>query len=162
MNPIRIEQIKRVSAEIRAALGDDMDEQTFLDTLDGETDAMDLLAYMVKQRIEAQEIEKAMKAIAETYTERARRHADKVRAINSGLGKLLDAMGETKVTHQIGTVSRTKPRVSCVITAPFDVPSQLCKRVPDTAAIKKQLEAGDEVPGAELRAGEHGITVRVK
>ena len=33
---------------------------------------------------------------------------------------------------------------------------------PDTAAIKAQLEAGVIVPGAQLKTGEPGITVRIK
>lgn len=162
MNPVRIEEIKRISADIRAMLGEDFDDQTFLDTLDGETDAMDWIGAMVKSRIEAQEVERAMKEIAAMYTARAKRYAGQTAAINKGLGQILDAMGETKVAHEVATVSRTKPRARCVVTVEADIPSQLLKTSPDTAAIKKQLEAGVEVPGAELVAGEAGVTVRVK
>jgi len=157
-----IEAIRDISETIRAMLGDDFDDQTFLDTLDGETDAMDMIGHLVKSRVEAQNVEVAMKEIAATYATRARRYAGQVTAINAGLGKLLDAMGQQKIAHPIATVSRTKPRVSMSITDDSMVPSQLCKAVPDNAAIKKQLEAGEYVPGAELVTGEPGLTVRVK
>jgi len=43
------------------------------------------------------------------------------------------------------------------------VPTQLCKivRSPDKTAIKKLLEAGEVVPGAQLQRGADGVTVRV-
>jgi hypothetical protein len=45
-----------------------------------------------------------------------------------------------------------------------EVPSQLCKTTvtPDKAAIKKQLEAGEAVPGAALVMGAPSISIRVK
>lgn len=162
MTPQNIQAVRDTAEMIRAMLGDDFDDQTFLDTLDGETDAMDMVGYLVRSRVEAQEIEKAMKAISATYTARARRHAAKVNAINAGLGELLDAIGQTKVQHDCGTVSRTKPRVSMVVLDADAIPSQLCKAVPDNAAIKAQLEAGETVPGAALVEGEASISVRVK
>ena len=39
---IDLPTIRRMAEEIRAALGDDHDAETFLDTLDGETDAADI------------------------------------------------------------------------------------------------------------------------
>jgi Siphovirus Gp157 len=71
-------------------------------------------------------------------------------------------MGQAKVAQPMGTISRTKPRLSLRIVSEADIPSQLCKSVPDSAAIKAQLEAGETVPGAVLEAGEASITVRVK
>ena len=154
--------IRAVADMIRGMLGDDFDDQTFLDTLDGETDVMDMIGHLIRRRVEAQEVEKAMKEIASTYTTRARRHADQASACTKALGQILDAIGEQKVAHQLATVSRTKPRVSLSIYDETAIPSQLCKLSPDNAAIKASLEAGEPVPGAELKAGEPGLTVRVK
>ena len=47
---IDYEEIRRMSDNIRAMCGDDQD--TFLDTLDGETDAMDILGALIKERNE--------------------------------------------------------------------------------------------------------------
>ncbi len=157
-----IEAIRDIASTIREMLGEDFDDQTFLDTLDGETDAMDMLGHLIKSRVEAQETEKAMKEIAATYAARAKRFNSQAAACVKGMGKLLDAIGEKRVTHKLGTVSRAKPRVSLDIEDPALIPSQLCKSVPDNTAIKAQLEAGESVPGASLKTGEPGLTVRVK
>lgn len=154
--------VKGAADLIREMLGEDFDDQTFLDTLDGETDVMDMIGYLVKSRVEAQEVEKAMKEIAATYTARARRFAAQSNACVKGMGALLDATGQTKITHDLATISRTKPRVSMQITDAGAIPTQLCKHVPDNAEIKAQLEAGEVVPGAELLTGDAGLTVRVK
>lgn len=157
-----IEAVRQIAETIRAMLGDDFDDQTFLDTLDGETDLMDMVGSLIQERVQAHEYEAAAKAISKTWADRAARHASKVAAINKGLGKILDAIGEAKVAHPLGTVSRTKARQSMQIVDAADIPTQLCKLVPDNAQIKAQLEAGETVPGAALVWGDPSISVRVK
>lgn len=154
--------IRRVADVIREMLGDDFDDQTFLDTLDGETDAMDFAGFLITSRVEAASLEAAAKDVAATFTARARRMKAKQDACAKGLGELLDAMGQSKLAHPLATVSRTKPRVSLSITDDKEVPTQLCKLTPDNAAIKAALEAGEAVPGATLTTGDAGVVVRVK
>ena len=147
---------------IRAMVGDD--EDCFLDTLDGETDAMDVLGKLIQERQEIQANEAAVKDLAKTYQERAARLNAKADAISQTIGHLLDAIGSKKVAHPLATVSRTKARQSVLVTNPEEIPTQLTKtkRSPDLAAIKEQLEAGEFVPGAEMKLGNPGVTVRVK
>lgn len=151
-----------MSDNIRAMVGDD--EDCFLDTLDGETDAMDVLGKLIQERQEIQANEAAVKNLAKTYQERAARLNAKADAISQTIGHLLDAIGSKKVAHPLATVSRTKARQSVVVTNPEEIPTQLTKvkRSPDLAAIKEQLEAGEFVPGAEIKLGNPGVTVRVK
>jgi len=151
-----------MSDNIRAMVGDD--EDCFLDTLDGETDAMDVLGKLIQERQEIQANEVAVKALAKTYQERAAKLNAKADAISQTIGHLLDAIGSKKVAHPLATVSRTKARQSVLVTNPEEIPTQLTKtkRSPDLAAIKKQLEAGEFVPGAEIKLGNPGVTVRVK
>jgi hypothetical protein len=159
---INYEEIRRMSDNIRAMVGDD--EDCFLDTLDGETDAMDVLGKLIQERQEIQANEAAVKALAKTYQERAARLNAKADAISQTIGHLLDAIGSKKVAHPLATVSRTKARQSVLVTNPEEIPTQLTKtkRSPDLAAIKEQLEAGEFVPGAEIKLGNPGVTVRVK
>lgn len=159
---INLTEVSAVADLIRDMLGDDMDDQAFIDTLDGETDVADALTAMVKRREECRAVEAAMKDLAAIYTARARRHAETATSITRAMGAVLDAIGEQKVALDVATISRTKPRQSCNIFDATAVPTQLCKSVPDTAAVKKQLEAGENVPGAELQWGAPGLTVRVK
>lgn len=154
--------IERVSALLRDMLGEDFDAETFWDSLDGETDAMDIVGRLIRERVEADAMADACKEAAATYTARKQRMDARSKAVNAALGALLDATGEAKVAHPLGTVSRTKPRQRVEITDEAAIPSQLCKRVPDAAAVKAQLEAGEEVPGAILVTGEAGVMVRVK
>jgi hypothetical protein len=156
--------IEQVSEGLREMLGDDFDVETFWDTLDGETDAMDLIGHLVRQRVEAKAHEVAAKEAADTFNARKKRMSDKQKAISEALGLILDASGESKVAHPLATISRTKGRISVKVTDESSIPSQLTVTTtrPDLAAIKVQLEAGISVPGAELVTGESGLTVRVK
>ena len=151
-----------MSDNIRAMVGDD--EDCFLDTLDGETDAMDVLGKLIQERQEIQANEAAVKDLAKTYQERAARLNAKADAISQTIGHLLDAIGSKKVAHPLATVSRTKARQSVLVTNPEEIPTQLTKtkRSPDLVAIREQLEAGEFVPGAEIKLGNPGVTVRVK
>ena len=156
--------IEQVSDSLREMLGDDFDAGTFWDTLDGETDAMDLIGHLVRQRVEAKAHEVAAKEAADTFNARKQRMSDKQKALSKALGLILDASGESKVAHPLATISRTRGRVSAKVIDEGSIPSQLTVTTtrPDLAAIKAQLDAGVSVPGAELVTGEPGLTVRVK
>ena len=159
---IKFEDIREMSDQIRLLTGDDQD--TFLDTLDGETDAMDILGKLIQERTEAAAYEVAMKDLAATYSTRAKRLSARQNAISVTIGQLLDAMGETKVKHPMATVSRTKARWSVRIDDEAEVPSQLMKVTtkPDVAAIKAQMDEGETVPGCSINPGNPSITVRIK
>lgn len=159
-----LQMIEIVSATLAEMLGDEFDAETFWDTLDGETDVMDVIGHLIRQRIEADAFAEASANVAADYVARARRLRERSTAINRALGDILDATGQRKVSHPLATVSRTSGRLSCHITDESEIPSQLTVTTvkPDTAAIKKQLEAGETVPGAELVRGPDGLTMRVK
>lgn len=156
--------IRRMADEIRAILGDDFDDETFLDTLDGETSAMDVMGYLIRDREEAKAHAAACDDLAKKYADRAKRLKSRADAMTKAMGDILDAMGERKLTHPLGTVSRTKGRASVQIIDPDAVPSQLCKvvKTPDKTAIKAQIEAGEDVPGAEMQTSPDGVSVRIK
>ncbi|KZY05238.1 MULTISPECIES: siphovirus Gp157 family protein [unclassified Sulfitobacter] len=156
--------ITRVSEELTEMLGDDFDPDTFWDSLDGETDAMDIIGALIQRRVEAQEFALANKAMADRYSERKKVLDARAAGITKALGLILDATGQQKVAHPLATVSRTKPRVTAKVFDETCIPSQLCVTTikPDMSAIKKQLDAGEDVPGAELVTGDPGLTVRMK
>lgn len=162
MKHVDINIISTVAAHVRELLGDDFDQETFLDTVDGETDVNDFLGHLITCRVEAQATEASLKNVAAAYTARAKRFDQQAKACTDGIGRLLDALGESKIQHDLATAIRTKPRQSVVITDERLIPTQLCKSEPDKAAVKTQLEAGVEVPGASLELGSPGVSVRVK
>lgn len=162
MDRMTTEQIASIAETIRTIMGDDEDDALFFDTLEGETDVMEWAGRLVIADQEAKAMAEANKALAAMYAERKARFDRKSDACRAGLGRLLDAIGTKKLPLVHGTVTRTKPRQRAQIEDETAIPSQLCKRVPDAAAVKAQLEAGESVPGARLVTGEPGIMVRVK
>ena len=158
----KFEQIRELADSIRLYTGDDQD--TFLDTLDGETDAMDILGKLVQERAECSIYEGAAKELAKMYAGRAKRLSVKQDAISITIGQLMDAMRQTKIQHPLATISRTKARWSVKIVNQDDIPSQLTTVTvkPDLVAIKKQMDQGETVPGCEVNPGQPSITVRIK
>jgi hypothetical protein len=159
---INYEEIRRMADTIREICGDD--EDTYLDTLEGETDAMEVMSQLIQQRMYAKAFQQASKEMAAQYTERARRMADKEDAVTQVMGHLLDAIGVKKLQHPLATISRTKPRWSVKVVDEAAIPKQLVTTLvkPDLATIKKQLDQGEFVPGVEIVPGNPGVTMRVK
>ena len=155
--------IETVAAELRDMLGEDFDESTFLDSLDGETDALDVADALIAGMQDAEALATAAKAQADALKARADRLKARSAAYKGRMLTLLDAIGQKKLERPGATISRRTGSLSAQITDEASVPSQLSKIVqtPDKTAIKKQLEAGEAVPGAELARGEDGVTVRV-
>lgn len=156
--------IARVSAQIRDMLGDDYDDEAFLDTLDGETDAADILDRVIAKMQDAEALADAIRGQVHELDARRKRIDARADAFRATLLTIIDAMGMTKVERPRATISRRAGLLSVRIIDETAIPSQLCKVVqtPDKAAIKKQLQAGETVPGAMLEAGPDGVTVRVK
>jgi len=158
--------IAGISNQLRDMLGDDFDIDTFLDTLDGETNALDVADRLIRDMQEAEALAAATKALADEYAARAKRIGERPAAIKRAILTLLDAIGERKLERPGATISRRAGSVSVRITDADAVPTQLCTvktvTIPDKTAIKRQIEAGENVPGAELVRGKDGVTVRVK
>jgi hypothetical protein len=160
---IDLPRIARMRDELRALLGDDDDDQTYLDTLTGETSADLIAEHLVEQMQEAASLAKAARERAQALAERARRLEARADAHRAQMKPLLDAMGLPKLVLPAATISIRPGGVSVEIDNPDEVPTQLCriKREPDKAAIKAQLAAGETVPGARLVRGDDTISIRV-
>jgi hypothetical protein len=154
--------ITRMADEIRAILGEDCDLETLLDTLDGQTDALDILDQLIAQDRDAAALATAIKAQISDLTARKARMEARSRAAKAAMLTLLDAVGARKIERPAATVSRRSGSASVVITDETAVPSQLCqiRKVPDKKAIKAQIDAGEDVPGAEIKIGADGVTLR--
>ncbi len=156
--------ISRVSDELRTLLGDDYDDQTFLDTLDGETDAIAIADWLLNKKLDADALADALKAQEAEMKARRERLEARSDAFRGRLLTLLDAMGLAKLERPRATISKQSGRMSVRIINEADIPTQLRKVVssPDKSAIKAQLDAGETVPGAELVRGDDVVSVRVK
>lgn len=157
--------IERVSQMLTDALGDDFDPDAFWETLDGETDALDIADRIILQMQNDKALAEAAKAQADALAARAKRIGEREKAHKSALLAILDASGQKKLERPCATVSRRAGSLSVQIVNPDDIPSQLrtvkTTETPDKAAIRKSIEAGEKVPGAELVRGADTVTVRV-
>lgn len=153
--------VKRWAEEIRSMTDD---QETFLDTLDGQTDAIEVLRRVVIARQEAAAQEAATKDLATQYVARAKRLGERQTKLTEFMGEILDAIGDKKIALDIATVSRSAGQQRVEIEDETQIPTQLMrvKSSPDAAAIKAQLKAGVDVPGARLVEGNKSVTVRIK
>lgn len=159
LDPIALARIRDAAAEIRALAGDD--EVAYMDTLEGETDAVELLDALIEAAQHVAALEAATREQAQRLGERARRFADQGKGYRHTMRLILSAMDMRKVVRPGATLSVTAGRASVEIHDPASVPSQLRKPgEPDKAAISKQLEQGEDVPGCRIVVGEETLTLR--
>ena len=140
------------------------DLELFWDTLDGETDVMDLVGKTLSEISEAEAGMIACNEMAKRYSERrSLLDARKVR-LNRMLKTIMLCADEKKIPHPLATISLRNGMESVVILNEKEIPSQLCKvtSTPDKTEIKKQLKAGVQIEGAELVTGPQTVSVRMK
>lgn len=140
------------------------DLEAFWDTLDGETDILDVVGAILKEIIQAQADENAAKFQEETYKKIKEKHKFRHESLKKTLLSILNSTGQRKIPHSFGTVSLRDGTESVVIHNEKEIPSQLCKVTitPDKAEIKKQMKAGVRIDGAELVTGPQTISIRMK
>lgn len=162
MKRIDTATIAAVADMIRDILGDDFDDATFFDSLDGETDAGDILDRLIWNTQNDLHLIDALKEHEAALKARRSRMEARVDANKAAMLAVMDAAGVGKAERACATLTRRNGSASVHITDETALPTQLCqiKRVPDKKAIKAQLDAGEDVPGAEIRIGESTITMR--
>lgn len=140
------------------------DLEAFWDTLDGETDVLDVVGTILECVIDAQSYELAARSQSDTYKRLADMHKGRQENLKRTLMSILNATGQQKIPHAYGTVSLRQGTESVVIHNEKEIPSQLCKVTvtPDKTEIKKQLKAGVQIDGAELVTGPQTISIRMK
>lgn len=148
---------------VAAILGPHRDDnEAFWDSLDSATDVLDMMDYSIKQMREDEALVDAIKAQEADLKRRRQRIEARAESHKEAMFVMLKASGQKKVERPLATLSIRSGSVSTHIHDESSVPSQLCKitRTPDKTAIKKQIEAGEDVPGAYLVKGEDTISVR--
>lgn len=162
MNALNLSLIEAIAAELDAYRDD---EEAFWTTLDGETDAGDLLDTFLASSQDDEALADAIRAQETALKTRRERIEMRAAAKRKTLGMILNAAGMKKAERPRGTVSVRPGNLSVRIVVEDDVPSQLMRekitRTPDKLAIKAQIEAGETVPGCELVRGGDVVTVRV-
>jgi hypothetical protein len=149
-------------AELLYDYKDDLD--TFWDTLDGETDVMDQVGAILVAINETKAAAQANDHLAKLYAGRKSALDHRADSLTMALKGIMLATGQEKIPHPLATVSMRQGSTRVLIVDENAIPTQLCKvtKTPDKTAIKKLLEAGENIEGAELSRGPLTVSVRMK
>lgn len=140
------------------------DEDLRADMIDGETALVPLVERVLRMKLDADVMAKAIKERKAEIAERQARYERKSDGAKALIKSIMLAADLPKVTLPDATVSITKPRTKVEITDLAALPQGffVVERKAKSAEIKAALEAGEEIPGAVLALGDEGLTVRVK
>lgn len=163
-----IADASRVKFVINAILGqypELADDETLrADSLEAETDMHKVISRALKERLEAASLAEATKTRITDLSDRKARFERKADAMKDLIKGLMDAADLDKMTLPEATLSVTAPRASVNVLDINELPQgyYAVERKADKTAIKKAIEAGETIPGAELQIGLSGLTIRTK
>lgn len=157
-----------VKAEISRLLTDypeiAEDTQLLADSIEGETGLYKILDRALSARQEAISMVYGIKEREADLEERRKRYEQQAEAFKGLMLSLMQCAAQEKVTLLEATLSINKPRTSVEVINEDELPQGYyqTKKVADKAAIKKAIEAGETIPGASLKWGDAGLTIRSK
>lgn len=152
-SPRAIERAVSVAQQLISTLPDDSDYQLLLDSLEGETDVIEVLDRIIEASI-------ADNKLVDAARERAKRleaRAERARNLALRILEALDLSGPFE--RPLYTASISHPRKTLVTNAD-DVPPEYLRHSIDMRLLSKALLAGEEVDGACLGNAEARLTIR--
>lgn len=156
-----VEAWKRLRGDLLARFPD-IDPETLSDTLEGITGAKDIVARLIRDSLEDAAQAKGLAEYMAALGGRHERIAERGKARKEAAFKMLQEMGETKVSTPEFVAGIQDGKPSVVVTDWALIPPSLTRTTiaPDKAAIKERLEAGETVPGAVLSNAMPYLAVR--
>lgn len=164
---------ERISAELRLwnatkakvieVYGDSVDEETLLDTLDGETRLIEGLQRILDVVLEAEERAAGAKLTIERAQARKERAEGRAKKLRELVCEAMAEAGLKTLEHPAGPVTRRAGIPSVTITDPDLVPDDW--KIPqepkiDRKAMLAPLKAGTVIPGAVLSNGADSLSWR--
>jgi hypothetical protein len=140
------------------------DPELRLDAIEGETDAHRIISRALSERQEAQMMVDAIGARVTDLAGRRARYERKGEFMKELIRGVMKAAKLDKLALPEATVSILPGRSSVGISDLNELPQGFYKtsREADKAAIKKALDAGEDVPGAHMVIGSEGLSIRPK
>jgi len=140
------------------------DLELFWDSIEGETDVMEIVGTVIEQVNETDANIEACKNLSKLYQDRKSVLESRKYNLTKMLKTVLLCTNQKKIPHALATISLRNGMESLHITNEKEIPTQLCKVIstPDKTEIKKQLKAGVQIEGAELVTGPQTISIRMK
>ena len=148
-----------------AAQFPDTDEETLLDTLEGISDLNEMIASVVRSRLDDLAMHAALRARMSDMQERAGRLEQRADTKKDVVASVMERSGIKKLTEPDFTLSLRATNPPLVVTDEGEVPEDFWKPQPaklDRQGLLTALKAGREVPGVVLGNGGVTISVRTK
>lgn len=158
-------KLYELANEFAALSNSDMEPEMIADTLEGldfeiEVKIENCLALIKNELADAE----ALKAEAAKLTERARMANNRVDRIKEYIAASLETAGKKSLKAGVHQVSIRAPSKSVEILDSGSLPPELVDYEtlikPDKLAIKKKLEAGISVPGAQIKTGKPSLIIK--
>lgn len=156
-------EIAPLAQVIRELAGDD--DLAFIDTLDGETDAVRAASEAVRMVSAMETLEEAAKALAGRYSARAGDFGERAQRARDALAHFMTEIGERKLTLPEGTVTLASGTPALAGEADVEaLPAEFVRvtKSPDRIAIKKAIQEGREVPGFALSNARPRLQIRTR
>jgi hypothetical protein len=156
---------QRLRAEFRA-LYPDADEQTILDTVEGQSEIRDVMLMVLESGLEDEMLAAAAMARSEEIKARAGRLAQRAENKRMMVLRAMEACGITKIEAETLTASTRRVPGKVLINDEAAVPGiYMVEPVPppphpNKSAILSALKAGMKVPGCTLSNGGVTLTIR--
>lgn len=140
------------------------DAHALADTLDGMSDATEVVATLIRGSRQDAAFAKAIGGLMDEMAERKERFVARAERRREVAQRFMERLERRKVEFPDFTATVAAGRRSVIVSDPAAVPDALCriKREPDKTAIREAIEEGKEVPGAFLSNGGEVLTVRFK
>ena len=143
----------------------DADEETLLGTLEGMTDLHEMIAAVVRSRLDDLSLHGALRARMADMQERAARIDQRAERKKDVVTSVMERAGLKKLTEPDFTLSLRSTNPPLVVVDESQIPDAFWKPQPpklDRLGLITALKAGREVPGTTLGNGGMTISVRTK
>ncbi|WP_368928395.1 siphovirus Gp157 family protein [Mixta calida] len=158
-------KLYEVANEYARLLDSDMAPEDIADTVEGmEGELTDKIAQLLAICKNEQVYAEALKEESKALAERARATESKIASIKAYIATSLKTAGKKSVRAGIHQVTVRVPSKSVEITDVGLLPPEYVEYEttikPDAMAIKHQLEAGIDIPGAKIKIGKPSLLIR--
>lgn len=153
---------KAMKDRLQAVYGEDMDEQTLLDTIEGETDIVEAIAKLMRAVDLDAALVDGINARKKELDDRKTRLENRIASIKATVLWAMEETGRKKIELPDMTLSARLGTPSVVIENEDEIPDDFMdvKVTPNKTRIKDILKGGNPVPGCRLSNGANTLSVR--
>jgi hypothetical protein len=150
---------------LSATLGEDIDPQTVLDTLEGETDLYEALVLVAEKVGETEALAKGLEGYIKGLQERRTRLTKTAETLRNVILSAMESADIPGIVSPSITLSKRELSGKLVVEDEAKVPAKFfAPQDPklDKKALTEALKEGEDVPGTRLSNGGISLTIRVK